>query len=56
MAGLEGSGCQAKIRYEDYMSHVIQNCGELMAKCECGKHVKQGLVKKHMEDECELTI
>ena len=56
MAGHEGSGCQAKIRYEDYMSHVIQNCGELMAKCECGKLVKQNLIKKHKTDECELTI
>ena len=41
MAGhQEGTGCQAKIRYEDYMQHVTHACGELKVQCKCGMQMK----------------
>jgi len=40
MRGHEGSGCQSKIRYEDYMTHVTASCGELKAQCACGTQLR----------------
>ncbi len=48
--------CQAKIKYEDYVRHVSEGCGEINCKCECGRQVKQKDIANHNLLECRFTL
>jgi hypothetical protein len=48
--------CQVKLRYEDYVRHVQEGCGEICCKCQCGKQVKQKDIANHNLNECRLTL